>query len=47
MRTEEEIVEEIENAELMISIDHLKEYNMIKKHWLNWVLNESEVQVDD
>ena len=42
MKNKSEIIEEIENAELMISIDHLKPYNMAKKYWLEWVLKDSK-----
>ena len=42
MKNKEQIISEIENCELMISIEHLKDYNLIKKHWLEWVLKDEK-----
>lgn len=42
MKNKEQIISEIENCELMISIEYLKDYNLIKKHWLEWVLKDEK-----
>lgn len=40
MKTEKEIRDAIEDCDLMISIEHLKIYNLTRKQAFEWVLSD-------